>query len=59
MPSILVFKWASLFLLVKDFLRVNFPNLEYEKFMQINERLTLEIKKMYVIAKLKKLKPPP
>lgn len=43
MPSVLLLKRVSLFLLVIDFLKVNFPNFEYEKFMQIDEGLTLRI----------------
>ena len=43
MPSVLLLKRASLFLLVIDFLKVNFPNFEYEKFMQIDEGLTLGV----------------
>lgn len=41
MLSILLLKRALLFLLASNFLKVNFPNFEYEKFMQINGELTL------------------
>lgn len=43
MLSILLLKRALLFSLVSYFLKVNFPNFEYEKFMQINGELTLRL----------------
>ena len=53
--SILLLKRALLFLLVSNFLKVNFPNFEYEKFMQINGELILGLNNVWSFM-LKKYK---